>query len=68
MCEACKNREANPQADVEITDDDAPEVRRIKELIVEMTTYEASDQPTIEQVPAVPPELNAQVRQGKLVN
>ena len=62
MCEAFKKGEEIPQADVEITDDDPPEVRRIKELIVEMTTYEARDQPTIEQVPAVPPELNAQVR------
>ena len=59
MYEAFKNGEEIPQADVEITDDDPPEVRRMKELIVEMTAYEASDRPTIQQVLAV---LNEQVR------
>ena len=68
MYEAFKNGEEIPQADVEITDDDPSEVRRMKELIVEMTAYEASDRPTIHQVLAVLSELNAQVRQsGKLL-
>ena len=68
MYEAFKKGEEIPQADVEITDDDPPEVRRMKELIVEMTAYEASDRPTIQQVLAVLTELNAQVRlTGKLL-
>ena len=62
MYEAVKNSEEIPQADVEITDDDPPEVRRMKELIVKMTAYEASDRPTIQQVLAVLAKLNAQVR------
>ena len=62
MYEAFKNKEEIPQADVEITDDDPPEVRRMKELIVEMTAYETSDRPTIQQVLTVLAELNAQVR------
>ena len=61
MYEAFKKGEAIPQADVEITDDDPPEVRRIKELIVEMTAYEASDRPTIQRVLAVLEELDAKV-------
>ena len=61
MYEAFKKGEEIPQADVEITDADPPEVRRIKELIVEMTAYEASDRPTIQQVLSVLAELNAQV-------
>ena len=61
MYEASKKHKKIPQADVEITDDDPPEVRRMKELIVEMTAYEASDRPTIQQVLAVLEELNAQV-------
>ena len=65
MYDAFKDGEEIPRADVEITDDDPPEVRRIKELIVEMTAYEASDRPTIQQVLAVLAELNAQVRQAK---
>ena len=68
MYEAFKKGEEIPQADVEITDDDPPEVRRMKELIVEMTAYEASDRPTIQQVLAVLAELNDQVRHtGKLL-
>ena len=68
MYVAFKSGEEIPQADVEITDDDLPEVRRMKELIVEMTAYEASDRPTIQQVMAVLTELNAQVRhRGKLL-
>ena len=67
MYEAFKKGEEIPEADVEITDDDPPEVRRMKELIVEMTAYEASDRPTIQQVLAVLAELNSQVRhRGKL--
>ena len=62
MYEAFKNKTKIPQADVEITDDDPPEVRRMKELIVEMTAYEASKRPTIQQVLAVLKELNDQVR------
>ena len=62
MYEAFKSGEDIPKADVEITDDDPSEVRRMKELIVEMTAYEASDRPTIQQVLAVLAELNAQVR------
>ena len=62
MYDAFKKGEEIPQADVEITDDDPPEVRRMKELIVEMTAYEASDRPTIQQVLAVLAELNVQVR------
>ena len=64
MYEAFKNGEEIPQADVEITDDDPPEVRRMKELIVEMTAYEASGRPTIQQVLAVLAELNTKVRLG----
>ena len=45
-----ERREEIPQADVEITDKDPPEVRRIKEMIVQMTAYEAIDRPTIQQV------------------
>ena len=69
MYDAFKKGEEIPQADIEITDDDPPEVRRMKELIVEMTAYEASDRPTIQQVLAVLAELNAQVRwkTGKLL-
>ena len=63
MYEAFKNGEEIPEADVEITDGDPPEVRRMKELIVEMTAYEASDRPTIQQLLAVLAELNAKVRQ-----
>ena len=62
MYDAFKNKTKIPQADVEITDNDSPEVRRMKELIVEMTAYEASDRPTIQRVLAVLAELNAQVR------
>ena len=62
MYEAFRKGEEIPQADVEITDDDPPEVRRMKELIVEMTAYEASDRPTIQQVLAVLADLKAQVR------
>ena len=62
MYEAVKKGEEIPQADVEITDDDPPEVRRMKELIVEMTAYEASDRPTIQQVLADLADLNDQVR------
>ena len=65
MYEAFKNGEEIPQADVEITDDDTPEVQRMKELIVEMTAYEASDRPTIQQVLAVLAELNDQVRHAR---
>ena len=65
--EAFKNGEEIPQADVEITDDDPPEVRRMKELIVEMTAYEASDRPSIQQVLAVLAELNDQVRHNNPV-
>ena len=64
MYEAFKSGGEIPQADVDITDDDPPEVRRMKELIVEMTSYEASDRPTIQQVLAVLAELNAKVRHG----
>ena len=62
MYEAFKNGEKIPQADVEITDDDLPQVRQMKELIVEMTAYEARDRPTIQQVLAVLAELKNQVR------
>ena len=62
MYEAFKNGEEIPQADVEITEDDPPEVRRMKELIVKMTAYEASDRPTIQQVLDLLAELTAQVR------
>ena len=62
MYEAFKNGKEIPQADVEITDDDPPEVRRMKELIVEMTAYEVSDRPTIQQVMAVLADFNDQVR------
>ena len=61
MYEAFKGGEEIPQADVDITDDDPPEVRRMKELILEMTAYEAKGRPTIQQVLAVLEELNAQV-------
>ena len=64
MYEAFKKGEEIPQADVENTDDDSPEVRRMKELIVEMTAYEASDRPTIQQVLAVLTKLNEQVKHG----
>ena len=64
MYEAFKNKKEIPQADVEITDEDPAEVRRMKELIVEMTAYKASDRPTIQQVLAVLAELNVQVRHG----
>ena len=65
MYDAFKDGEEIPRADVEITDDDPPEVRRMKELIVEMTAYEASDRPTIQQVLAVLAELNDQVRHAR---
>ena len=61
MYEAFKMGKVLPQADVQITQDDPPTVRRMKELIVEMTAYEASDRPTIQQVLAVLAKLNAQV-------
>ena len=64
MYEAFKKGEEIPQADVEITDDDPPELRRMKELIVEMTAYEAKGRPTIQQVLAVLTVLNAQVRRS----
>ena len=64
MYDAFKKGEEIPQADVEITDDDPPEVRRMKELIVEMTAYEASDRPTIQQLTAVLADLNKQFRHG----
>ena len=67
MYEAFKSGEEIPQADVEITDDDPPEVRRMKELIVDMTAYEASDRPNIQQVLAVLADFNARVRHSKLV-
>ena len=67
MYEAFKSGEEIPQADVEITDDDPPEVRRMKELIVDMTAYEASDRPNIQQVLVILADLNSQVRPSKLV-
>ena len=62
MYEAFKSGEEIPQADIGITDDDPPAVRRMKKLIVEMTAYEPNDRPTIQQVLAVVAELNAEVR------
>ena len=67
MYDNFKNGEEIPQADVEITDDDPPEVRRMKELIVDMTAYEASDRPNIQQVLVILADLNSQVRPSKLV-
>ena len=61
MYVAFKSAEEIPQADVEIADDDPPEVRRMKELIVEMTAYEANDRPTTRHVLAILARLNAEV-------
>ena len=59
MYEAAKNGDEMPEADVELSDDDSPVVKRIKELIIEMTAYKASDRPSAQHVLSVLTELHS---------
>ena len=62
MYKAFKYRKKIPQADVQITAKDPPEVLRMKVLIVKMTAFRARDRPATHEVLAVLAQLNAQVR------
>ena len=53
------------QADVELSDDDPSVVKRMKELIIKMTSHQASDRPSAEDVASVLKELHAQVNSSQ---
>ena len=55
---AVKNGDEVPEADVELSDDDPPVVKRMKELIIKMTSHSASDRPSAEDVVSVLKELH----------
>ena len=58
---AVKNGDEVPEADVDLSDDDPPVLKRMKELIIKMTSHHASDRPSAEDVVSKLKELYTQV-------
>ena len=62
---AVKNGDEVPEADVELSDDDPPVVKLMKELIIKMTSHKARDRPSAKNVVSFLSELHAQVNSPK---